>query len=123
VRLSPNPCPCGRPFRLVDAIQGRVEEVLSFAGVAGGSVKIQPLVFNRIMDTLPVSGWQVVQEADGLHVLLSGVRGALDDAVLADTVRQALAKQEAVIPPVKVQRVTSIPQSATGKTPLIKSNL
>jgi phenylacetate-CoA ligase len=123
VRLSPNPCPCGRPFRLVDAIQGRVEEVLSFAGVAGGSVKIQPLVFNRIMDTLPVSGWQVVQEADGLHVLLSGVRGALDDAVLADTVRQALAKQGAVIPPVKVQRVTSIPQSATGKTPLIKSNL
>ncbi len=123
VRLSPDPCPCGRPFRLVDDIQGRVEEVLSFAGEAGGSVTVQPLVLNRIMDTLPVSGWQVVQEADGLHVLLNGVRGALDDAVLADTVWQALAKQGVVIPPVEVQRVTSIPQSATGKTPLIKSNL
>jgi phenylacetate-CoA ligase len=96
---------------------------LSFAGVAGGSVKVHPLVFHRIMDTLPVSGWQVVQETDGLHVLLSGVRGALDDATLADTVQQALAKQEIVIPPVEVQRVTSIPKSATGKAPLIKSNL
>ncbi len=86
-------------------------------------MKVQPLVFNRIMDTLPVSGWQVVQETDGMHVLLSGVCGTLDDERLASTVRQALAQQGAVIPPVKVQRVMSIPQNATGKTPLIKSNL
>jgi phenylacetate-CoA ligase len=123
VRLSPDPCPCVRPFALIDDTQGRVEEVLSFPGRAGGSVNVQPLVFNRIMDTLPVSGWQVAQETDGLHVLLSGVRGELDDAALAETVRQALAKQEVVIPPVGVQRVTSIPKSATGKAPLIKSNL
>jgi phenylacetate-CoA ligase len=123
VRLSPDLCPCGRPFRLIDDIQGRVEEALSFADEAGGSVKVQPLVFNRIMDTLPVSGWQVVQEADGLHVLLSDVRGRLNDEALADTMRQALAEQGAVIPPVEVQRVASIPKSASGKAPLIKSNL
>ena len=72
VRLSSDRCPSGHPFRLVDAIQGRVEEVLSFQGVAGGVVHVQPLVFSRIMDTLPVSGWQVVQEADRLRVLLEG---------------------------------------------------
>ncbi len=123
VRLSPDLCPCGRPFRLIDDIQGRVEEALSFADEAGGSVKVQPLVFHRIMDTLPVSGWQVVQEADGLHMLLSNVRGTLNDEVLADTIRQALAEQRAVSPPVQVQRVASIPKSAAGKAPLIKSNL
>jgi phenylacetate-CoA ligase len=123
VRLSPDPCPSGRPFQLVDGIQGRVEDVLSFPGMVGGVVNVQPLVFSRIMDTLPVSGWQVVQEADGLHVLLSGVRGEFEDEVLADTLRQALLEQGAIGPHVEVQRVESIPKTAAGKVPLIKSNL
>jgi phenylacetate-CoA ligase len=123
VRLSPGPCPSGHPFALIDGVAGRVEEILSFPAVAGGSMSVHPLVFDRFMDTLPVGGWQVVQESDGLHVLLSGVRGALDEEGLADTVRQALAKQGAVIPPVDVQRVTNIPKNASGKAPLIKSNV
>ncbi|HEV2583758.1 MAG TPA: hypothetical protein VGT44_23060, partial [Ktedonobacteraceae bacterium] len=93
VRLATNPCPSGHPFALIDGIQGRVEDVLSFPGAAGGVVNVQPLVFSRIMDTIPVSGWQVIQEADGLRVLLSGVRGEFGDEMLADTLRQALAEQ------------------------------
>ncbi len=123
VRLSPDPCPAGHPFRLVDGVAGRVEEILSFPGVAGGSVSVHPLVFDHFMDRLSVNGWQVLQDADGLHVLLSGVRGTLDEEAVASSVRQALAKQGAVIPPVQVQRVTSIPKNASGKAPLIKSNL
>ncbi len=123
VCLATDPCPSGHPFALIDAIQGRVEDVLSFPGVAGGVVNVHPLVFSRIMDTLPVSGWQVVQEADGLHVLLSGVRGEFGDEVLADSLRKALAEQRAMVPGVEVQRVTSIPKTAAGKAPLIKSNL
>ena len=123
VCLSPDPCPCGRPFRLVEDIQGRVEEVLLFAGEAGGSVMVHPLVFDNIMDMLPVNGWQIVHEVDGVLVLLSGVRGPLDDAVVASDVAQALAKQGVIVPSVKVQRVTRIPQSEGGKTPLVRSNL
>ncbi len=123
VRLSPDPSPAGQPFVLIDGVQGRVEEILSFAGVAGGSVNVHPLVFTRIMDTLPVSGWQVVQEADGLHVLLSGVHGDLSDEMLAHTVQQALLEQGAIVPRVEVQHVPSIPRNAGGKAPLIKSNL
>jgi len=123
VRLASDSCPCGRLFALIDAIQGRMEDVLSFPGEAGGVVNVQPLVFSRIMDTLPVSGWQVVQEADGLRVLLSGVRGELEDDMLAGTVRQALVSQGAIVPRVEVQRVDSIPKTAAGKAPLIKSNL
>lgn len=33
-------------------------------GAKGGRLSIQPLVFNRVMDILPVSGWQVIQEKD-----------------------------------------------------------
>jgi phenylacetate-coenzyme A ligase PaaK-like adenylate-forming protein len=123
VRLSPEPCPSGYPFALIDDIQGRVEDVLSFPGEAFGVVPVHPLVFSRVMDILPVSGWQVVQESDGLRVLLSGVRGEFEDEMLADTLRQALSEQGAIVPLVEVQRVSAIPKTVAGKAPLIKSNL
>ena len=123
LRLSSDQCPCGRVFTLIEDIQGRVEEILSFPGVAGGSVNVHPIVFHDIMDTLPVSGWQVVQDTNGLHLLVSGLRGVLDEEGLADTVRQALIKQGAVVPNVEIQRVPFIPQTIAGKTPLVKSNL
>ncbi len=65
----------------------------------------------------------MVQETGGLRVLLSGVRGAFGDEMLADTLRQALAEQGAIVPRVEVQRVESIPKTAAGKAPLITSNL
>jgi phenylacetate-coenzyme A ligase PaaK-like adenylate-forming protein len=123
VCLSPVPCPSGHPFALIDDIQGRVEDVLSFPGAAGGVVQVQPLVFCQVMDTLPVSGWQVIQEPGGLRVLLSGVRGEFKDEMLADTLRQALVEQGVFVPHVEVQRVPAIPKTVAGKAPLIKSNL
>jgi putative adenylate-forming enzyme len=123
VCLSPNPSACGHPFALVEDIQGRVEDVLSFPGVAGGDVRVHPLVFHHILDMLPVSGWQVVQKNDGLQVLLSGVRGAVDDERLAGVVQQALREQRVIVPPVEVRYVASLPKTAAGKVPLIRSNL
>lgn len=123
LRLSTHQCTCGRSFTLIDDIQGRLWDILSFPGISGENVNVHPIVFFSIMDTLPVSGWQVLQDDDGLYLLLSGVHGTLDEAGLANTVRQALAKQGAVIPHVEVRQVPSIPQAASGKTPLVKSNL
>jgi phenylacetate-CoA ligase len=123
VRLAGEPCPCGRPFRLIDAIQGRVEEVLSFAGAGGGRVDLHPIVFANIMDQLPVSSWQVLQDEAGLHLLLAGVATALDDAALATEVGEALASHGAAPPSIDVRRLDAIPQSASGKTPLVRSTL
>jgi phenylacetate-CoA ligase len=122
VCLALHPCSCGRPFALIDDIQGRVEDILSFPRREGGFVNIHPLVFSRIMDTLPISGWQVIQEVDGLCVLLSGIHSELKDEMLADTLRQALREQGAIIAHVDVQRVDTIPKTAAGKSPLIMSN-
>jgi phenylacetate-CoA ligase len=121
VRLAAEACPCGRPFRLIDAIQGRIEEVLSFDAAAGGRVAIHPITFSDIMDRLPVAGWQVLQDAAGLHLLLSGAAAGLDDAPLAAEVGQALAEHGATPPPIDVRRVDSIPKAASGKTPLVRS--
>ena len=123
VRMATEACSCGRPFGLINAVQGRVSEILTFPDAAGGSVKVHPVVIHQIMDTLPVSGWQVVQEADGLHVLLSGIHGTVDEEQLRGIVQKTLKSQGAVTPSVEVRRVPSIPQTAVGKTPLVKSNL
>lgn len=121
VRLASAPCPCGRPHALVDGIQGRAEDVLRFPAVGDREVAVHPIVFHRILDAVPASGWQVVQETDGLSVLLSGVRKDFVDEMLADALRRALVAQGAVVPLVRVQRVAAIPQTAAGKAPLIKS--
>lgn len=123
VRLAAAPCPCGRPFALIDGIQGRAEDVLYFPTPGGARVAVQPLVFHRVMDTVPAAGWQVVQEPDGLRVLVSAARDESVLATLADALRQALAAQGVTVPPVQVLPVVDIPRSANGKTPLIKSNL
>ncbi|HEX2742278.1 MAG TPA: hypothetical protein VHM69_17695 [Rubrobacter sp.] len=119
---SPN-CPCGRPFHLIDGIQGRAEDVLRFPSASGGQVAVQPIVFHRVMDTVPAGGWQIAQGSDGLTVLLSGVREGFADATLVDSLRRELATQGALAPPVKVRRVQAIPRTTVGKAPLIKSDV
>jgi phenylacetate-coenzyme A ligase PaaK-like adenylate-forming protein len=125
VRLSVEPCSiCGLPFAFIDGIQGRMEDALSMPGAKGGQISIQPLVFNRVMDILPVSGWQVIQETDSsLTVLLSGARNGIHDDSVSEAMQKELASEGAIIPLIKVQRVAEIPKRASGKTPLIKSNI
>jgi phenylacetate-coenzyme A ligase PaaK-like adenylate-forming protein len=120
--ISPH-CPCGRPFALIDGIQGRAEDVVRLPATSGGKVSVQPIVFHRVMDAVPAGGWQIVEGTEGLTVLLSGVREGFADATLIDSLRRELAAQGAIAPPVKVRRVANIPRTAVGKAPLIKSRV
>jgi phenylacetate-coenzyme A ligase PaaK-like adenylate-forming protein len=125
VRLSAEPCSiCGLAFAFIDDIQGRVEDALLMPGAKGRQILIQPLVFNRVMDILPVSGWQVIQEAESsLKVLLSGARNDMHDETVSDAIQRELSLEGAITPLIKVQHVAEIPKSASGKAPLIKSNI
>lgn len=121
IRLSPDPCPCGRPFRLIDSIQGRAEDELSLPTPGGPLATVHPHLFHRVMDTVPGSGWQIVQEDAGLTVLLAGVPAEFP----AETVGQALLRElgatGVVVPPIAVKRVAAIPRGAGGKAPLIRA--
>jgi phenylacetate-coenzyme A ligase PaaK-like adenylate-forming protein len=116
-------CPCGRPFALLDGIQGRTPEVLHFPARTGGEVAVIPHVFHRVMDTVPVSGWQVVQERDRLQVLLSGAQAGLNEETLLQALRQALIEQGAIVPPIHIQRAVAVPRNASGKASLIVSHV
>ena len=116
-------CPCGRPFAVIEGIQGRAEDVLRFPATSGGQVSVQPIVFHRVMDTVPAGGWQIAQEPSELTVLLSGVREGFTDASLIDSLRQELGAQGAIVPPVKVRHVPNIPRTTVGKAPLVKARV
>lgn len=90
LRLGAEPCPCGRPFVLVTGIQGRAEEVLRLPAACGGEVTVHPVVFHRVLDTVPAAGWQVVRQDGTLRVRLAGVRPGFAEEALADALRAAL---------------------------------
>jgi hypothetical protein len=78
---------------------------------------VQSMVCNRVLDVA------VVPETDGPCALLSGVRDSFEDATLTEALQPALVAQGALMPPIKVRRMPSIPQTAAGKTPLLRSNV
>lgn len=122
VRTSSEPSRCGLPFAVLESIQGRVEDSLMLPAVSGGKVLIRPLVINRVMDILPVSGWQVIEQPDhGLIVLLSGTHNSLTQEAIVSQIHQSLTWEGAQVPYVRIQHVLDIPKTESGKTPLIKA--
>lgn len=122
IRVSTEPHNCGLPFAVMEGIQGRVEDSLTLPTFSGGQVLIRPLVINRIMDIVPVSGWQLVQQADhGLVLLLTGARDGLRNEDLIAQISKSLAQEGAQVPYIRIQHVTEIPKTTAGKAPLIKA--
>ncbi|MCC6611844.1 MAG: phenylacetate--CoA ligase family protein [Anaerolineae bacterium] len=122
VRLASDTSRGSLPFARIDGIQGRTEDILRLPGVSGDEVAVHPITFHHVLDSLPASGWQVIQEPDGLRVLLSGAQTGVNDAELVDTLTHNLTAQNVVAPPISVQHVDVIPKNATGKAPLIKAH-
>ncbi len=121
IMLSADTGSSNLPFARIDGIQGRTEDILHLPGVAGTGVAVHPNTFHYVLDSLPVSGWQVVQESDGLRILLSGARNGMSDSVLVEKITRNLTAQNVIVPRISVQHVDVIPKNATGKAPLIKA--
>jgi phenylacetate-CoA ligase len=121
VRSSTAHHTCGLPFAVLESVQGRVEDSLILPAVSGSEVIVRPLVINRIIDIVPVSGWQVIQQADhGLVVLLTGARNGLADEALIERISKSLTQEGTHAPYIRIQHVPEIPKTASGKAPLIK---
>ena len=121
VRLSADSSSSELPFARIDGIQGRAEDIMYLQATSGGEVAVHPITFHHVLDSLPVSGWQVVQEADGLRVLLSGAANGANDSMLVDGLTRALTAQNVIAAPISIQHVAAIPRNATGKAPLVRA--
>jgi phenylacetate-coenzyme A ligase PaaK-like adenylate-forming protein len=119
VALGGRGCPCGRPFRAVDAIEGRTEDVLAMASRAGTTL-IHPNVFHDVLDAVAVSGWQVRQDsATALTLLLANPAGSIQLEELTAQIVAAVRAAGGARPAVTVRVVETIPRTALGKAPLV----
>ena len=121
VRLATDRGDSQLPFAKIARIQGRTEDILHLPGVLGEDIAVHPITFHHVLDALPVSGWQVVQEEAGLRVWLSGAVNRSDDGLILDTLKRNLAAQNVIVPAISVQHVVAIPKAVGSKTPLIKA--
>lgn len=112
VRFAKQQPDCQLPYRIIDAIEGRREDVLVI-----GDVQIHPNVFHDVMDTVPNKGWQIVQEKDGLRILL--VQSQMENALLQKRLADALREKGADVSSIRIEAVDVIPKAKSGKTPLI----
>jgi phenylacetate-CoA ligase len=119
LRLADRLCPCGRPFRLVESIEGRTDDVIVLCAPDGGTVGVHPVVFHQVLDLLDASGWQVSQQKQGLRVLVARPSAGFDQSATERGVQAALAAAGAVAPVVHLLVVDTIPAGPAGKRPFV----
>ena len=120
VKLGGRGCPCGRTFTLLEDIEGRMEDVLQLQG-REGTVSVHPNVFHGLLDEAAVSGWQVIQEASGLRVLLAGLAPGASTEGVRDALAAALTAAGASPLRIDMERVGHIQRTALGKAPFVRS--
>jgi putative adenylate-forming enzyme len=120
IRISRETCECGRPFRCLEEIEGRQEDILYLPAHGGGeNLPVHPNVFHRLLETVPAAAWQVIQEEAGMTVNLAGLRDRGVRERLASDMRELLEHEGVAAPPVRVEIVTELKRGRTGKAPLI----
>jgi putative adenylate-forming enzyme len=123
LRISPDPCPCGRPFRLVQLIRGKAEHFIRVAGRTGGTVTIHVSAVASVLERLLVRAWQVESERERLRLLLVGLPSDCNTSVVAQQLSAALSEQGAAAMQIEIKRVDEIPRGPSGKVvPVILQN-
>lgn len=126
VTVLPEPCPCGRPYPLLAAVDGRSDDLLKLPARNGGIVTVHPLAIRSpLAKVRGLREYRVVLDRDGLTI-----EAVLDPAADADAARipalieAALAESGATSPPVRLQPVAEIARHpVSGKKKLVESRL
>jgi phenylacetate-coenzyme A ligase PaaK-like adenylate-forming protein len=127
VTLSPEPCPCGRPLRVIAALEGRSDDILHLPGAAGRTVAVHPHALRSPLARFgEVAQCRVVHDEDGLHVELVLRANAPPDT--SERVAEALGdalRELGADPPVDARSVDGLERAAgpAGKLKLVESRL
>jgi putative adenylate-forming enzyme len=116
-------CECGRPFRLVDSIEGRREDTLTFPARSVGAefVSLHPKLFYEVLEIVPAAGWQVVQDDGRVTVNLLGLKDSSICISIRDQLWELFGRQGAEVAAIDVREVQALVRGATGKAPLVMS--
>jgi hypothetical protein len=78
-------------------------------------------VFHKILESLPVQAWQVIEEHDAIRVLLARPDGPVDTLRISSEIERELEEKGALPRPIRVERVEEVTKTALGKAPLIRA--
>jgi phenylacetate-CoA ligase len=117
VRFAEAPCPCGRPYATIEAIDGRAGDVLALPGRNGSPVHLTPSQIQRLLGDWPVASWQLHYRPGRLRIDVVPLAGAsLDPMAAAAAMRRALAEAGCEeIGAVAVESVERIAAGPSGK--------
>ena len=107
-------CDCGLPWRVLERVEGRDEEMLRLPAAGGGTREVHPVVFEGLLDNLPIAGWQVTSVGNDVTVILAGADG-IDTGTIRDDIWKALEKRGVAPASVTVRGVAELSRTATGK--------
>lgn len=126
VTMLEEACPCGRPFPLLAAVDGRSDDLLKLRGRDGGVVTVHPLAIRSPLATLAgLREYRVVLDRDGLTIEVVLAFGGESDAARIPALLGAALEQCGVAsPPVHVRPVAEIARNPiSGKKKLVESRL
>jgi phenylacetate-coenzyme A ligase PaaK-like adenylate-forming protein len=126
VTVSPATCSCGRPYPLLETVDGRSDDILVLPAAGGGTVSVHPLTLRSPLAALPdLRQYRIVHDASGLTV--EAVIGAGNGETGAEIERRltaALAERGAGGTPVTVTQVEAIERHpGSGKAKLVESRV
>ena len=120
--MAPEPCPCGRPFRLISELGGRNEDTLVFPGRDGRPVSIPPLILFDVIESFPqILQYRLTRTEGALSVELSGtIPGTVTEA-LESGLTATLRSHGVASPRLRIDRVDRFERAVgpTGKARLI----
>jgi phenylacetate-coenzyme A ligase PaaK-like adenylate-forming protein len=122
VTLSADLCPCGRPFPLIAAVDGRSDDMLRLPGTDGAIVVVHPLAIRSPLARIAgLRQYRVIHDASGLTVeAIVSSQSVLQE--IAARLREALDGQRVADLPMQVRPVAEIARhGVSGKIKLIES--
>ncbi|KAF0097097.1 MAG: coenzyme synthetase-like protein [Rhodospirillaceae bacterium] len=110
--MAAAPCTCGRPFPVIDRIEGRREDCMTLKGLAGGEVVVPPMAVTTLLDqTEGVSEYRISHDRAHMRVEAVARIGAVPGplaAALETGIRARLRDLGAVPPEISILLVDAI---------------
>jgi len=94
VTLADDPCPCGRPYARVVALDGRHEEMLTLQARGGGQVRLRAVRLRSALDGVPgLRQFQIVPRGPRAILVRVTAREDADVAAMVAAVRTILDRE------------------------------